>query len=269
MRSRFSCKRLAALGHQLTDFAATKNGLSVQNVATTWKLGPIAFPGTSSSQPASFLQQYSSQAVGTSSSWEQLKKDGIRVNPCQSPHHPAAVEGVAEPEGEELCVQEAYNPESRCFGCGHAHPDGLHLQSRRIPGVGLGRLEARISFDPKYCAFPGIINGGVLTTAMDCHGNWAAAIALMDKGCLPRPPLTMTASMQVSFRAPTPPDTQLVMRSRVLGIKENSSGGPLKATVEVEVVVVHPEQGPAGEALERVLAVGTGVYKRLGALRSM
>ncbi|GIL86361.1 hypothetical protein Vretimale_11689 [Volvox reticuliferus] len=104
---------------------------------------------------------------------------------------------------------------------------------------------------------------------MDCHGNWAAAIALMDKGCLPRPPLTMTASMQVSFRAPTPPDTQLVMRSRVLGIKENSSGGPLKATVEVEVVVVHPEQGPAGEALERVLAVGTGVYKRLGALRSM
>ncbi|GLI67750.1 hypothetical protein VaNZ11_012004 [Volvox africanus] len=269
MRSSFACKRLAALGHQLSAFPTNRNCLPEPNSATTWKLVPNAFPAPSSSQPASFLRHQSDQTAGTSSSWGQLKKDGVRVNPCQSPHHPAAVEGVAEPEGEELCVQEAYNPESKCFGCGHAHPDGLHLQSRRIPGLGLGRLEACISFDPKYCAFPGIINGGVLTTAMDCHGNWAAAIALMDKGCLPRPPLTMTASMQVSFRAPTPPDTQLVMRSRVLAIKENTSGGPLKATVEVEVVVVHPEQGPAGEALERVLAVGTGVYKRLGALRSM
>lgn len=56
---------------------------------------------------------------------------------------------------------------------GHAHPDGLHVQSRRIPGVDLGRLEARLSFSPKYCAFPGIINGGVLSTAMDCHGKGA------------------------------------------------------------------------------------------------
>lgn len=59
------------------------------------------------------------------------------------------------------------------------------------------------------------------------------------------------------------------MRSQVLSIKENTSGGPLKATVEVEVMVVLPEESPTGEARERVLAVGTGVYKRLGALRSM
>ncbi|GLC36724.1 hypothetical protein PLESTM_000495300 [Pleodorina starrii] len=216
------------------------------------------------------MRQQSNAAAGTSSSWEQLKRDGVPVNPCQSPHHPAVVQGVVStPKGEGLSVQEAYNPDSQCFGCGPAHPEGLHLKSRRIPGVGLGRLEARISFDPKYCAFPGIINGGVLSTAMDCHGNWAAAIALMDKGCLPRPPLTMTASMNVSFRAPTPPDTELLMRSRVVAIRENTGGGPPKATVEVEVVVVQPERGLGGEELERVMAVGTGVYKRLGALRSM
>ena len=30
-------------------------------------------------------------------------------------------------------------------------------------------------------AFPGMINGGIIGTLLDCHGNWTAAIALMDK----------------------------------------------------------------------------------------
>lgn len=76
---------------------------------------------------------------------------------------------------------------------GPAHPDGLRLESRRIENG----LEARITISSKYNAFPGIINGGILSTLMDCHGNWTAAIALMDKSCLPKPPLTLTASMLV------------------------------------------------------------------------
>lgn len=32
-------------------------------------------------------------------------------------------------------------------------------------------LEARVTIPDKFCAFPGIINGGVLGTIMDCHGN--------------------------------------------------------------------------------------------------
>ncbi len=44
----------------------------------------------------------------------------------------------------------------------------------------------------------GIVNGGILSTLLDCHGNWTAAIALMDRSCLPKPPLTLTASMLVS-----------------------------------------------------------------------
>ncbi|EFJ40497.1 hypothetical protein VOLCADRAFT_99697 [Volvox carteri f. nagariensis] len=224
-------------------------------MAASLRLGAVAFPAASGTLAAIFARQQSNAAAGSSSSWEQLKNDGVRVNPCQSPHHPAAIEGVVELEGEELSVQEAYNPDSRCFGCGHAHPDGLHVQSRRIPGEGLGRLAANISFDAKYCAFPGIINGGVLTTAMDCHGKVLAGLGL-------------GASEGAGERARGGvwgADEALV---RVLGIKENTSGGPPRATVEVEVVVVQPEQGPQGEE-ERVLAVGTGIYKRLGALRSL
>lgn len=74
------------------------------------------------------------------------------------------------------------------------HSDGLHVRSSRIPNG----LEARVTIDSKYCAFPGIVNGGILSTIMDCHGNWTAAIALMDRTCIPKPPLTLTASMFVS-----------------------------------------------------------------------
>ena len=44
---------------------------------------------------------------------------------------------------------------------------------------------------------PGIINGGIVSSLFDCHGNWTAAIALMDKAKLPRPPLTLTAELLV------------------------------------------------------------------------
>lgn len=46
----------------------------------------------------------------------------------------------------------------------------------------------------------GIVNGGIVSAVFDCHGNWSAAVALMDKACLPRPPLTLTRALQV--RAP-------------------------------------------------------------------
>lgn len=51
---------------------------------------------------------------------------------------------------------------------GPAHPSGLHLQSRRTPG---GGLRAAVSIPASYCAFPGIVNGGIVSTLMDCHGR--------------------------------------------------------------------------------------------------
>ena len=102
------------------------------------------------------------------------------------------------------------------FLSGPAHPEGLHLKSKRIPDG----LEAFLSIPGKFCAFPGIVNGGIVSTLMDCHGNWTAAIALMDKGCLPKPPLTLTASIFVSFKDPTPPGQPLVVRSKARGVVE-------------------------------------------------
>lgn len=40
-----------------------------------------------------------------------------------------------------------------------------------------------------------------MSAIFDCHGNWSAAVALMDRACLPRPPLTLTRVMQVRILA--------------------------------------------------------------------
>ena len=54
-----------------------------------------------------------------------------------------------------------------------------------------------------YQAFPGIMNGGAVGGLFDCHGNWTAAIALMDHSSLPRPPLTLTTEVLVQPTVPS------------------------------------------------------------------
>ena len=98
--------------------------------------------------------------------------------------HTAARGGSLTPRSAPRRVPAAAGPASE---------EGLRLRSFRIPGG----LEATVTLDKNYCAFPGIMNGGIITSLFDCQGNWAAALALMDKGCLPMPPLTLTYEMLV------------------------------------------------------------------------
>ena len=49
---------------------------------------------------------------------------------------------------------------------GHSNSEGLQLQSFRIPGG----LQATVQLPARYKAFPGIINGGIVSTIFDCHG---------------------------------------------------------------------------------------------------
>lgn len=156
-------------------------------------------------------------------------------------------------------MQEAYTPESDCFGCGPAASEGLRLRSFRVPGG----LEATLTLDKKYCAFPGIINGGIVSAIFDCHGNWTAAIALMDRACLPKPPLTLTFEMLVTFHEPTPPEESLTVRSQIVRIKESSEIGT-KSSVQVDMSLYHNMGGH-----EKLVATCTGIFKKLGALRAL
>jgi hypothetical protein len=69
----------------------------------------------------------------------------------------------------------------------------------------------------KFSCFPGAISGGAISTLLDCHGNWAASVKLMDDSCLPRPPLTVTYNMSLTYHDMTPPDSPVILKAQVRG----------------------------------------------------
>lgn len=75
-----------------------------------------------------------------------------------------------------------------------------------------------MTFDPKphHHAFPGMVNGGIIGTLLDCHGNWTAAIAIMEAQGLDEPPCTVTASYSVQLRRPTPMGATLTVNSQIV-----------------------------------------------------
>ena len=77
-----------------------------------------------------------------------------------------------------MILLDIYAKKSICFGCGPANKDGLQIKSFR----GDDGLELNFKTKPEHQAFPGVVNGGIIGTLFDCHGNWAAAIALLEAG---------------------------------------------------------------------------------------
>ncbi|CAD7700963.1 unnamed protein product [Ostreobium quekettii] len=194
-------------------------------------------------------------AVASESKWRWLDSTGHDINPCNSRLHPAVVAGI-EPRGEAISVQEAYTPMSKCFGCGPANRNGLQLKSTRTERG----LEGNLSIPDKFLAFPGVINGGVVSSILECHGNWTAALELMDKACLPRPPLTLTASMFVNYKRPTPSNEPLLVRSQIVRIIDTGTIGLTKQAVEVDLQLFCLSSGR-----EELLVTAEGLFKRQGA----
>jgi acyl-coenzyme A thioesterase PaaI-like protein len=109
-------------------------------------------------------------------------------------------------------LQDRYAPANRCFGCGPANEKGLRIKSR-VEGE---EVVADWRPEPHHLAFEGILNGGICGALLDCHSNWAAAHHLMKKSNLDAPPCTVTADFHVVLKRPTPMDTPLHLRARVV-----------------------------------------------------
>ena len=99
-----------------------------------------------------------------------------------------------------LSVQDEFAPNSICFGCGPSNKEGLQLKSYRYSGG----LVAEFESEEKHQAFQGVINGGIIGSLIDCHGNWTAAVAIMDRNGWEKPQCTVTAQYEVKLKRPTP-----------------------------------------------------------------
>ena len=120
----------------------------------------------------------------------------------------------------ELSIQERLYPNLRCFGCGHANADGLHLRSyERADG-----FFASFTAEPKYDNGNGFVNGGILSTILDCHTAAVVLTTAHVKGWI-RPEdgdlSFVTAGFDVRFLRPTPLGRELELFAKPETFDEN------------------------------------------------
>jgi len=126
----------------------------------------------------------------------------------------------------EKSLQDTFAPHNACFGCGPANPDGLHVRSF-VRGE---EVVAEWHANKHHEAFPGVLNGGIIGTLLDCHCNWTAAWYLMKKAGADTPPCTVTAEYMISLKRPTPTDGPIELYARVISSTDD------RAVVEGELI---------------------------------
>lgn len=147
----------------------------------------------------------------------------------------------------EKSLQDKYAPKSVCFGCGPANKEGLRIKSRVVGD------EVVCDWKPKtqHHAFEGILNGGIIGTILDCHSNWTAVHAMMERDRTDIPPPTVTAEFTVRMHRPTPMGSLIHLRARVVELERDmavveariEADGKVRATFRGKFVAVekgHP-----------------------------
>lgn len=141
-------------------------------------------------------------------------------------------------------LQDRYAPHNACFGCGPANGKGLRVKSR-VEG---DAVVAEWRSEPHHEAFPGVLNGGIIGSLLDCHCNWTAAWALMNAANAETPPCTVTADYAIKLLRPTPTDVPVFLKARPVSIEGDraviegtlEANGKVTATCRGTFVAVKP-----------------------------
>lgn len=143
-------------------------------------------------------------------------------------------------------IQQDLLAGTTCFGCGPANPKGLRLASypeHDGPGVW-----AAFTPWPEHDNGLGFLNGGIISTLLDCHSAAAVLLEADRRGieALPGAPIAyVTAGLDVRFLRPAPLHEPIQLRAYVVDPGEDAM------TAEVELL--HGD---------KVRATATAVWKR-------
>ena len=116
-------------------------------------------------------------------------------------------------------IQEMYYPELTCFGCGHANDRGLRLQSYEVDGV----VFATFVPWPEHDNGSGYLNGGIISTVLDCHATAAVQLEAHRQGWHPATGSGLsfvTAGLEVRFLRPTPLREPVELTADLLAVAE-------------------------------------------------
>jgi len=139
----------------------------------------------------------------------------------------------------EQALQDQFDPNGICFGCGPANQKGLRIKSH-VEG---DYVVLRYTPKEHHQAFKGAINGGILGCLFDCHCNWTGAYSLYKMHPKDKFPSTVTASFDVRLKRPTPYGVELLIKAKAVEISGN------RVTVEAEMF-----------ADDKLTATCTGVF---------
>ena len=153
-------------------------------------------------------------------------------------------------------LQHLYAPNSICFGCGPQNSKGLRIQSFVNEDSSAKPLELVMEFTPEshHEAFPGMVNGGIIGTLLDCHSNWTSAHALMKQASASEAACTVTGDFHVKLRAPTPSGQKIYVKAWPVEMKVD------RAKIEAELYTV----SATGEIKLTATCVGTFVSVKPG-----
>ncbi len=121
----------------------------------------------------------------------------------------------------EKAFQEYYEDHSsHCYGCGRLNAHGLRIKSFWDGEETICRFTPK----PYHMAMPGYVYGGLIASVIDCHSTGTAAAAAYraeGRKMGTQPELRyVTASLHVDYLKPTPIDTEMTLRGRVVEIKK-------------------------------------------------
>ncbi|WP_438482850.1 PaaI family thioesterase [Oleiharenicola lentus] len=144
----------------------------------------------------------------------------------------------------EPSLQEKFAPTSLCFGCGPANAKGLRIRSF----VRGDEVIATWTPEKHHEAFPGMLNGGIIGSLLDCHCNWTAAWHLMNRNGLEKPLCTVTADYAIKLLRPTPTDGPIELSAKVIESTHDratiegvlTASGKPRATCRGTFVAVQP-----------------------------
>ena len=119
-------------------------------------------------------------------------------------------------------LQDHFAPDDICFGCGAANQHGLRLKSFVDPENSDEVIATHLPA-AHHAAYPGVLNGGIIGTLLDCHCNWTAAYHLMRRQGGDTVPVTVTAEYAIKLLKPTPHPAVVELCARPIEVTQRKA----------------------------------------------
>jgi len=118
-----------------------------------------------------------------------------------------------------ISIQERLFPDMPCFGCGPSNAKGLRLRSYPADGC----VTAAFTPWPEHDNGLGFLNGGIISTVLDCHSAAAVTLEAERHGWDPLPGADLsyvTAGLDVRYLRPAPLHEAVELSAVIISAEE-------------------------------------------------